>query len=129
MLFFSLCISILGVQFFTSSKRVAEEVFYSQSSLPLILYSVSLFILLFDSIQKNKQKCPKFLRQKISTLASLILGVYLIHVSVLEIFKSIFPNLNTVHHIPIVWLLVAILSFLIAYLMSRIKYLKWLIKI
>ena len=128
-LFLSLCVSILGVQFFTSSKREAEEIFYSSSSLPLILYSVSLFILLLDFIQNNKQKYSEFLQQKISALASLILGVYLIHAAVLRVFRSTFLNLNTVCYIPVVWLVVTVLSFLITYLISKIKYLKWLIKI
>ncbi len=128
--FISLLTVVCCVQFIHSKHYCVWRLFYEELSLPVFIYSVSIFALLYNLLKKYPEKIsPKF-KSFISKCSSLTLGVYLVHASFLEIFEKIFnPTRNDdVIYIFWVFVLTTLSSFLITFLMSKIKYLKELVK-
>ncbi len=117
-------------QFVHSKYYEAYSIFYNSIGLPVLLYSVSLFGILYNEIKKHLSNVPLKIKQFISICSSLSLGVYLIHASFLHLYQSIFKHMShDVIYVISIFCLTAITSFLAAYLISKIKFLNQLIRI
>ena len=128
------CISLITIfccaQFVHSSCCRVYNVFYNSINIPVLLYSVSLFSLIYSILHKYSenfnQKCKSF----ISKCSSLTLGVYLIHASFLNHYENMFKGMNhDILYVLLLFILTAISSFITALIISKIKYVNQLIKI
>ena len=111
-----------------------DNVFYSfdYHNIMTVIMSIALFV--YFKYNKSVFSCESLsIRSKniISLLSNNTLGIYLIHVFVLKIFYIMVPDylsLNIFFIIPITWLLTIVLSFTISFIMSKIPYVRILVK-
>ena len=98
---------------------------YENIGAPVFLYSTGVFLLL-NTIKFNfKEKTENLL----TGLSKLSFGVYIIHVLVLSVFTELFPySEHCLLYILLCFGTVACGSFLCAYVMSKIPFIKKLIK-
>jgi len=107
-----------------------NDPFYNSVKIPILIYSVSLFTLLYHLLKKFSQNINSKFKNFISKCSSLTLGVYLIHVNFLYLFIAIFKNiLNGVAYVLVISLLTFITSFIVVYILSKFKYLRRLVLI
>lgn len=128
--FISLITIFCCTQFVHSNYYKAYKIFYNSINIPVLIYSVSLFSLIYSILHKySEQFCSKF-KSFISECSSLTLGVYLIHASFLHLYTSIFKHMHHgILYVLLLFVLTVISSFITAFIISKIKYLKQLIKI
>ncbi len=128
--FISLITIFCCTQFVHSNYYKAYKIFYNSINIPVLIYSVSLFSLIYSILHKySEQFCSKF-KSFISECSSLTLGVYLIHASFLHLYVSIFKHMHHgILYVLLLFVLTVISSFITAFIISKIKYLKQLIKI
>lgn len=93
-------------------------------SLPVAVMATSYFLLL------SKVKIPPIFFTVVSRLSSLCFGVYLCHILIM---RNLLWNIDFIHnsgglfHIPVVALLTIILSWTLSYIISKLKFSKYLI--
>ena len=73
------------------------------------------------------------LRKIIGILSNLTLGVYLVHIMVLSILYYYFPvdyylKWDAAIAIPLIWIVATLISFIISFIMSKIPYVRILVK-
>lgn len=123
-------ITFLGVQYFTPKISMAYEVFYSNLSINILLYSVAAFHFLYSHINKASMK----LKNHIKTISDLSFGVYLIHVFFLISISKIFSLLNitiinATMDITIRFVMTSVLSILSIYILKCIPMLRKLVEL
>ena len=123
-----LLIIIIGT-FLIVRNDYRTEIFFSNLNLPVLLYSASLFLFIYDFFKNKKlgEKSSKILAK----LSVLTFGIYLSHVICLHIVDNVFLSINFgfigIKYI-IVWATTTVFSFLISYIISKIPYVKNIIK-
>ena len=95
----------------------------------VFIYSVALFIACKNYFSKKIQNITDTTRSVLIKLSNLTFGVYLVHASILSLLTSIIKHLSIHFILEIIILYVGtiILSFIICYIISKIKYLNKLI--
>ena len=119
----ALTVMILLVQFIFVNREQIEAI-YLNKNIFVLLYSTALFVLV-NQLYTGKG----FFGKAISSLSKLSFGVYIIHILVLFTFRYIFPNSTY----PFLYLMaeficVSIGSFLISFVISKIPFIKKVIK-
>ncbi len=124
--FFGLLYTILAGQFVSIAQGVIAENVYKVTALNLLLYSVAIFILFKQLFQNTKEsKFTKF----ISHLSKLSFGVYLIHLLVFSVFTRVVPdNAFILIKLALVSLATIIVCFLTSFVISKIPFIKKLIR-
>lgn len=120
-----------GVQF-VETKIVPYKVFYANTVLPVFIYSISSFLALYEFFKQIKSKFSEKVKTFISEMSKLTFGVYLVHISLLELFKNEFKynsEINAIAYIFFIYAITTISSFIVAFLLSKIKYINQLIKL
>lgn len=99
---------------------------YTELNVLVLLYSAALFDLIVQ-FYKGGPRRNRF----IQTLSGLAFGVYIIHIIMLEVFNMILPE-GTIPVLPIYmlvkWVTVSVASFGVTYLLSKIPYVKKIIR-
>ena len=135
-LIITMVLSLVAIIVFTQIRTTvnfhAYDFFYNVGNFLVFTYSTSLFILLKMFLTKHASSIGETLRNNIVKLSNLTLGVYLIHVSIMQSLQT------WTRHIAIdsfwaeffiCYFGTVILSFILAYAISKIKYLNALIRI
>ncbi len=128
----SLILIILFTQCRTTTTFSAHDYFYNNSNILVFIYSVALFIACKNYFSKKIQNITDKTRNVLIKLSSLTFGVYLVHASILNLLISIAKHLSIhsfILEIIILYMGTIILSFIICYIISKIKYLNKLITI
>lgn len=123
---FSINIFIVFIITFTASIITNKyyEALFAYRSIFYILSSSSIMILLLKNKYILKRKVIKF----IDYIAPYSFGIYLSHVIFLNIFNRIgITWLNSIFGIPLFSIIIFILSYMLVYLIKKIKYLKEII--
>ena len=133
-MFILCCISLITIfcctQFVHSNHYKAYNIFYNSINIPVLVYSVSLFSLIYSLFHKYSEQFSLRFKSFISECSSLTLGVYLIHASYLHLYQSIFKHMHRgILYVLLLFVLTAISSFITALIVSKINYLNKLIKI
>lgn len=128
------CISLVTIfcctQLVHSNYYKAYKIFYNSINIPVLIYSVSLFSLIYNILHKYSDSIGSHFKSFISKCSSLTLGAYLIHASFLHLYESIFKHIHHgILYVLLLFVLTAISSFTTALVVSKIKYLNQLIKI
>ncbi len=98
---------------------------YENVGAPVFVYAVSVFLALNNIKFNLKEKTAK----KLEKLSKLTFGVYIVHALVLTVFGRVLPySNNCVLYIALCFATVLCVSFLGAYIMSKIPLIKKLIK-
>ena len=120
-----------GTQFFTTSTFKAYGVFYAHGYLPVLLYSVASFVILKVFVEKNEPKFTQLFKRAIFKVAECSFGIYVLHVFYMRfLIKFVTVEmLGPFGYLLFVTLSTFVLSFLSVYLLSKIKYIKELVKI
>lgn len=114
--FFSLAFIFLYIHFTGDYKNAYENL-----NAPVFLYSVATFLAMNNIKFKLKEKTP----QRLATISNLTFGVYIIHALVLSLFNKLFPYTeNCVLYLAICYITVMGISFLAAYIISKIPVIK-----
>ncbi len=107
-----------------------NDPFYNSVKIPVLIYSVSLFTLLYHLLKKFSQNINSKFKNFISKCSSLTLGVYLIHVNFFYLFLEVFKNLPYgITFIVVISISTFISSYIVAYILSKIKYVRQIILI
>ena len=102
-----------------------HEAVYEYIGAPVFLYSVSIFLLLNDIKFNFNERAANITAE----LSKLSFGVYIIHVLVLDTFNKILPySGHCAFSLPVRFVTVSGCSFLCIYVMSKIPFIKKLIK-
>lgn len=118
----SIAVIILYVGFTAS-----YSIIYSSQSLFMFLYSLSIFVLL-NNINYNKIENSKFAKAVITT-SKLTFGVYIVHIFFWKsISNALFGLVHPILFLIITFLSTAILSFVFCYLISKMPYVKKIIR-
>ncbi len=128
----SLILIILFTQCRTTTTFSAYDYFYNNSNILVFIYSVALFIACKNYFSKKIRNITDKTRNVLIKLSSLTFGVYLVHASILNLLISIAKHLSIhsfILEIIILYMGTIILSFIICYIISKIKYLNKLITI
>ncbi len=120
------------VQIKTTGKYKTYGILYSSDGFLVLMYSVCAFIALKSFAEKFDNCKNDLIKNLIIKLSSLTFGVYLVHAAWLQLCQNYIKS----HHfsnagleILFCFVLTVPLSFLTSFLLSKIKYLKELIKI
>lgn len=98
---------------------------YQVLGLPVYLYSVSVFLTLHDIGADFGEKQSKILY----FLAKLSFGAYIIHPIIQSFYRSIMPTISiALIHILLEFFIVVTISFALSYLLSKIPFLKKLVR-
>ena len=127
---FSLILIILFTQLRTTTTFCAYKYFYDNSNILVFIYSVALFIVFKNYFSKKYLNLTDKTRNILIKLSSLTFGVYLVHASILNLLASIVRHLSIhsfILEIIILYVGTIILSFIICYIISKIKYLNKII--
>ncbi len=108
-----------------SSNTFKYETLLINLNLPVFIYSVALFLFVFN-LFKDKQVHQKIIGI-VSKLSSLTFGVYLIHEFILILLQNYFFDIKGIN-MPLTWIITAIVSFLISFIISKTPYIKAIIK-
>jgi len=127
----SLSVIIYGTLFVHCVNNKPYKIFYASGNLPVLIYSVSLLLIIFYFCSKFKNNISDKIRLIITKLSSMTFGVFLVHAALLNLWTSLLKNniQNPIFKILLLFILTIISSFLVIYVLSKIKYLKELIKI
>jgi surface polysaccharide O-acyltransferase-like enzyme len=96
----------------------------------VFIYSVALFVACKNYFSKKIKNITDNTKNVLIKLSNLTFGVYLVHVSILNLLTSINKHLSIpsfILEIIILYIGTTILSFIICYIISKIKYLNKLI--
>jgi len=127
--FLGILLTVLGSVYYSEGRYRAYHVFYPNHTINVFFYSVAAFVLLHylfrdRQIGKRTMKC-------LSKISGLTLGIYVIHVFVLEMILKNIPDIpqliqngSVVVTILLLWLAVVVISLLVAYLISEIPIVK-----
>lgn len=124
--FIGLLVTVLGTHLFISDTNKIYRLFYSNTSINILCYSTAVFIFLFYLFQKRKYN--NRLEKCITTISKLTFGVYVMHPMVMIVKNMFIDSENAFIQIPLNWIISASISFLIAYIASKIPLLKKLVK-
>ena len=96
------------------------------------MVSIALFVF-FRYFDFNSSTVFLKLRKIIGILSNLTLGVYLVHVMVLSILYHSFPvdyylKWDAAIAIQLIWIVTTLISFTISFIMSKIPYVRILVK-
>ena len=126
----SLITIFAGSQIYTTELFKAYKIFYNNLGILNFIYSIAIFIFIKNIIQKFEDKIPKHIKNSITTISNLSLGIYLIHMYVLKTIKSILScdllnvtpnNTNPAILIVLFLILTFTLSFFIIFILNKIK--------
>lgn len=78
---------LCSVQFIHYHDCNAYQIFYNNLNLPVLVYSVSLFLFIYNIFNKIVYRFPLWCKNVLSKCSSLTLGVYLIHASIIHLFE------------------------------------------
>lgn len=126
----SLILILLFTQYRTTTTFKAYNYFYSKSNILVFIYSVALFIACKNYFFQKIQKFTEKTKNVFIKLSRLTFGVYLVHVCILNLLIKIVKSLSMpsfIFEIIILYTGTVILSFIICYIMSKMKYLNKLI--
>jgi hypothetical protein len=126
----SLSLIFCGVQF-VNTKIPPYKIFYANGGILVFVYSIAFFIVLYNIFEKIKLKISDKLKENIANLSKLTLPVFLIHISLLRFWQDIFQSsdFNTIIKILLTYTLTIVFSFVISFLLSKVKFVNELIKI
>lgn len=120
-------ITILGCYCFTKEGIRVDSIFANSTSFHIFFYTAAIFLFIYTFF-KNKKIKNLFWHHLIIQLSSLSFGVYVIHAVVLNgVFHNFFKD-KSASLIPIMWMIVVILSYVIVFALSKIPYVKKLFK-
>ena len=125
----SVVTQILVVQFNIADIPNIRNFVSADLALPVIVYGASVYLLI-DTLCGDKTHNSKI----ITTLSNTSFGVYMIHVAILEIFMSVLLPCDKCNAHPMLYFLmmyglITLLSFVVAFLISQIKYVRKIIHI
>ena len=100
------------------------ENMYSNSNILIYLYSSSIFLFINQVPSEKLAKNPKL----ILTLSKLSFGVYIIHAAVNSLCEKYISGLPPLLHIGLQYTIVLVSSFFFSYALSRIPFLKKLVR-
>ncbi len=121
----SLVYTIVGCAFFTRFDNEANKILYSNLSLNVFLYSVSVFTFIYYAF---KDKEIKYGKKAIVSLSKYSFGIYLIHEVFIKLAVEIFGVDNALLQIPLFWIIVFSISLLATLIISKIPVLKKLVR-
>lgn len=123
--------SIFSGAQFIETKIIPYKIFYANGALPVFLYSVSFFVVLYNFFEQIEPKVSNNIKKVITETSKLTFGIYLVHASLLKLWQSIFKNveINVITNIIMIYILTIISSFIITFILSKIKYVNQLIKL
>ena len=123
----SLVIMIVLTQVFESSIPESYNYTYDNLSILPLLYSIGAFVLLYR--KDNSGREGRFCH----TVSKFTFGIYMLHIMILEVFMAyILPYSSSSAFSPILYMallfiVIAPLSFISAYLIGKIPYLRKLL--
>jgi surface polysaccharide O-acyltransferase-like enzyme len=129
-------ITTIGTYALIARAGKLDEYFYSHVSPSVIVMSISAFILLRDwgSGLEERLSVSNFMRRFFALAGAAALGIYLVHMIVLEVFANGVLGFTLgalVFHpalaVPLSALVVFLLSFAVTLLIQRIPPLRWLV--
>lgn len=129
-LFLSLSSIFLCTQFVHYRNVNSYDIYYNSLNFPVLFYSFSLFYLLLSFFNSISNKISQNIKFFVSKCSSLSLGVYLVHASIIHLLESVLKNIvGDIIYVILCFPITIILSFIICYILSKVKYLNQLIKI
>ncbi len=117
--------TVLGPQIFSTDTSRPLGLFYANSSINVLLYSVGVFLFIFYLF---KEKDGGMTSPVITKLSGLTFGTYLIHMMLLTLISKAINIGNLIVEMPVEWLICVVASFGASYVMSKIPIVKKLIK-
>lgn len=117
--YISLMLLCLSIFFFPHQY----DLVYSNGSILIYLFSITIFIQIFDAVKKYEIFTPTIL----TNLNKLSFGVYLIHIIILRFLEIFIPQ--KIILMPLMWLLCICISFGLTFIISKIPFVKRIIKI
>lgn len=114
-------LGLLSVILLTQLFPTQYNLTYSNNNILVYFYSLAIFLLVKNFYSPKKGTDKIFL-----IMSKLSFGVYLIHIFVLSVISKIL--LKNVFFIPVVWLITMIMCLLISFIISKIPFIKRMIK-
>lgn len=102
------------------------DFFYDTSLITILLLSLAIFMFIFDFSKRLKLKETTI--KLLSILSKLTFGVYLIHILVLYYISKYVIISHVLIECIVIFILTVVISFVISFILSKIGYLKKLIK-
>lgn len=124
----SLLITVIGTYIFSINRRDTNELFYANLSPNVIGMSISVFILIKNTFENLKVNIS--FHKIIDTIAKYSLGIYLIHfwfIAAFIKFKNVI-NFSPIINLVLITIIVFLLSFIVTFVLSKIKFLKHIVK-
>ncbi len=120
----SLVFTIVATAFISMSENKAYTDLYNSLYLNNVCFSFAVF-LFFLQKYKNKESIAK----PVTDISRLSFGIYIIHPIIVELFceKSFMPS-SPVLYVITLWLMAAVLSYLICLAVSKVPFLKKIIR-
>lgn len=120
----SLAVTFLGTQLFSSESVKGWDIFYAEGSVNILLYSASLFLLLYDRFRGREVRCSGLLTK----LSGLVFGVYLVHVMILYVGSLLFTFGPAPVQILLRWLFTAAVTYPVCFGLSKIPGIRQIIR-
>lgn len=120
LIFIGVTITIFGTYYFTHQSNKFYDYFYEYLSINALLVSVGVF-LLFNKIENVNEK----IKPMMSNLNECSFGIYLIHpfiINILAILGVFSYSINPIFDILITSLVCFILSFIVVFIIKKIKF-------
>ncbi|MBE6636853.1 MAG: hypothetical protein E7618_03500 [Ruminococcaceae bacterium] len=122
-----LAVTLIGNRLLSTDAIKAYPILYADNSANVFLYSAALFLLLHTLFARTTRGAACW-----QPLSGLTLGVYLIHIVLLDALtfaaERLLPPLPALVEIPLLWLFTAALSFGAVFLLSKIPFLRKLVR-
>ena len=121
----AVAVSTCAVQFGIDRIENIRDYVYEPLSLPALLYGCALFVFV-SNICKNKTTE----KTAVQLCSNFSFGIYVIHIAVLELFVQIilpyasFPMASPFLYIAVIYAIDFALSFVLVFLVSKLKYIK-----
>ncbi len=133
-LYFACIVSLILIILFTQCRTLttfsAYNYFYHNSNILVFIYGVALFVACKNYFSKKIQNYTDKTKNVIVKLSRLTFGVYLVHASIINLLTSIVKHLSLnsfILEIIFIFTGTTIFSFIICYIILKIKYLNKLI--
>ena len=135
-LLFSVTAMFILTQIYTTRQFKAYKLFYENTLILNFMYGTSCFFFIKYLVEKIENKVPDYIKYFCMILGKLSLGVYLIHVSILYGIKALLKSYSntlisdhTALYIILCFILTSFCSFIITYILYKIKYVREIVKI
>lgn len=131
-------VMIMISEFFPNANSKIHKLIIHSFSFPVFWYSISVFIFIKNLVFKIESKITERVKKIVASISQLTFGVYLVHAFILTQIKSNilneYCNITVNNTNPLLFVLLlytgtVVFSYIVVYLILKVKYLKQIVKL